>query len=292
VRARAIVNAAGPWVQQALDAAHAVPPGGVRLIRGSHIVLPKLYEGEHAFILQNDDRRVVFVIPYEGRYSLVGTTDVPHTGDPAEVRCTPEEADYLCAAVSRQFRTPIGPEHIVWSYSGVRPLFDDGEADPSAVTRDYVLKLDQAGAPLLSVFGGKITTFRRLAEEAAGRIGRALGREGAPWTAAATLPGGDFSGLSRESFAAEMARALPRLDPAWLPRLIRTHGSLLPEVMAGDPGRHFGGGLTERELDWMRQHEWARTAEDVLWRRTKLGLHMAVEGQEALRAAMTAAAPC
>jgi glycerol-3-phosphate dehydrogenase len=147
-----------------------------------------------------------------------------------------------------------------------------------------VLKLDEAGAPLLSVYGGKITTFRRLAEEAAGRIGRALGREGTPWTASAYLPGGDLGGLTREAFAAEMARALPHLPAEWLPRLIRTHGSLLPEVMGGDLGQHFGAGLTERELDWMRRREWACTAEDVLWRRTKLGLHMLPEAQAALAA--------
>jgi glycerol-3-phosphate dehydrogenase len=153
----------------------------------------------------------------------------------------------------------------------VRPLFDDGAADPSAVTRDYVLKLDEAGAPLLSVYGGKITTFRRLAEEAAGRSAAPSGREGTPWTAAAHLPGGDLGGMTREAFTAEMARALPHLPAEWLPALVRTHGSLLPEVMAGDPGRHYGAGLTERELDWMRRREWVRTAEDVLWRRTSSG---------------------
>ncbi|WP_027285509.1 glycerol-3-phosphate dehydrogenase [Rubritepida flocculans] len=285
IRVRAIVNAAGPWVQQALDAAQAPKPGAVRLIRGSHIVVPRLYEGEHAYILQNDDRRVVFVIPYEERFSLIGTTDVPHEGDPAEARCTDEEAAYLCAAVSRQFAREVRPEEIVWRYSGVRPLYDDGAENPSAVTRDYVLKLDRAGAPLLSVYGGKITTFRRLAEEAAGMIGAALGRAGTPWTAAARLPGGDLGGMTHAAFAAEMARALPFLDPAHLPRLVRTHGALLPEVFAGGrAGADLGAGLTEAELDWMRAREWARSAEDVLWRRTKLGLHMAPEAQAALAA--------
>jgi glycerol-3-phosphate dehydrogenase len=279
VRVRAIVNAAGPWVQHALDAAHVAKPGAVRLIRGSHIIVPRLYEGEHAFILQNDDRRVVFVIPYEGRFSLIGTTDVPHEGGvPA---CTPEEASYLCAAVSRQLRRPVSPTEIVHSYSGVRPLFDDGATDPSAVTRDYVLKLDKSAAPLLSVYGGKITTFRRLAEDAAGMIGGAIGRAGTPWTAAATLPGGDFTNAA--GFAAEMARALPFLDPAHLPRLIRTHGSLLPRVFAsGRAGGDLGAGLTEAELEWMQAREWVRTAEDALWRRTKLGLHMSTGDQARL----------
>nr|WP_314072652.1 glycerol-3-phosphate dehydrogenase [uncultured Roseococcus sp.] len=274
VRARGLVNAAGPWVQQALDLAHAQKPGAVRLIRGSHIILPRLYEGEHAFILQNDDRRVVFVIPYEDQFSLVGTTDVPHQGDPSHPLCTPEEAAYLCAAVSAQFRRTITPAEIVWTYSGVRPLFDDGAADPSSVTRDYVLKLDEEAAPLLSVYGGKITTYRRLAEEAAGKIGHALGHAGAGWTAGAVLPGGDLGGLGRAEFAREMARALPLLDPATLPRLVRTHGSDLPRVFAQGPGETLAAGLTEAELDWMRREEWAFTVEDVLWRRTKLGLHM------------------
>ena len=285
-RVRGIVNADGPWVQRALDLAHAPKPGAVRLIRGSHIVLPRLYEGEHAFILQNDDRRVVFVIPYEDQFSLVGTTDVPHEGDPAHPVCTPDEAEYLCTAVSRQFRRPITPEEIVWTYSGVRPLYDDGAADPSSVTRDYVLKLDTAGAPLLSIYGGKITTFRRLAEEAAGKIGHALGREGTPWTSSAALPGGDLGGKSRAEFAAEMARALPFLDPATLPRLVRTHGSDLAKVFANGAGAALPAGLTEAELDWMQREEWARTADDVLWRRTKLGLHMTPEEREQVAASM------
>ncbi|UPY39193.1 glycerol-3-phosphate dehydrogenase [Sediminicoccus sp. KRV36] len=285
IRVRGIVNAAGPWVQRALDSAHTDRPGAVRLIRGSHIVLPRLYEGEHAFILQNDDRRVVFVIPYEQDFSLIGTTDVPHEGDAASAHCTAEEAEYLCAAVSRQFRRQITPAEIIWSYSGVRPLFDDGADDPSAVTRDYVLKLDEAAAPLLSVYGGKITTFRRLAEEATGQIAKALGREGTPWTAGATLPGGDLGGRSIAAFTAEMARALPFLDPASLPRLVRTHGSELPLVFAGgDPGQALGAGFTEAELHWMRREEWVRSAEDALWRRTKLGLHMTATEREAVAA--------
>ncbi len=233
--------------------------------------MPRLHAGEHAFILQNDDRRVVFVIPYEGKFSLIGTTDVAHEGGPPI--CTPEEARYLCTAVSRQLRRAVSPSEVVHSYSGVRPLYDDGAADPSAVTRDYVLKLDQSAAPLLSVYGGKITTFRRLAEEAATMVGGAIRRAGTPWTAAATLPGGDFT--DRAAFLGEMARALPFLPPEQLPRLIRTHGSLLPEVFSGGAaGADLGAGLTEAEVDWMLRHEWVHTAEDLLWRRTRLGLHM------------------
>jgi len=290
VRARALVNAAGPWVMQAQQATHVRAPDRVRLVRGSHIVVPRLYEGDHAYILQNDDGRVVFVIPYEGRFSLVGTTDIPHEGDPAKAHCTPEEAAYLCAAVGRQFRRAPRVEDIVWTYSGVRPLHDDGADNPSAVTRDYVLKLDSnGGAPLLAVFGGKITTYRRLAEEAAAKLGTVLGRPGTAWTGSAPLPGGELGGLTLAAFEAEMARRHPWLPPAMLRRLVRTYGSELDALLdgaasLGDLGTDLGAGLTERELDWLVREEWARTAEDVLWRRSKLGLHMTAEQREAVAA--------
>jgi glycerol-3-phosphate dehydrogenase len=289
VRARALVNAAGPWVMDAQDAAQARAQDRVRLVRGSHIVLPALYAGDQAYILQNDDRRVVFVIPYEGRFSLVGTTDVPHEGDPREARCTPEEAAYLCAAVGRQFRRAPKPEEIVWTYSGVRPLHDDGADNPSAVTRDYVLKTDAPPGqpPLLTIYGGKITTYRRLAEEAVETIGAALGRPGTPWTATAALPGGEFGGLDLPAFEAAMARRHPWLAPAVLRRLVRAYGSDLDALLDGASGPNamgaeYGAGFTERELDWLVRHEWARTAEDVLWRRSKLGLHMPQDGQRRL----------
>jgi glycerol-3-phosphate dehydrogenase len=290
VRARAIANAAGPWALRALEAAGARPAGALRLVRGSHIVLPALYEGEQAYILQNDDGRVVFVIPYEGRFSLIGTTDVPHEGDPATAACSPEEAAYLCGAVSRQFRRRVDPAEAVWSFAGVRPLYDDGTDDPSAVTRDYVLSLDTgegaAGAPLLNVYGGKLTTYRRLAEEALARLGPVLGRAAAePWTAEAPLPGGDLGAAGgRAGFEAAQARRHPWLPPALLHRLCRTYGTEMDALLAGAGGmdalgRDFGAGLTERELDWLRREEWARRAEDVLWRRTKLGLHLTIEAR-------------
>jgi glycerol-3-phosphate dehydrogenase len=289
VTARALVNAAGPWVLEAQDAAHAQAQGRVRLIRGSHIVLPALYQGDQAYILQNDDRRVVFVIPYERRFSLVGTTDVPHTGDARSAHCTPEEAAYLCAAVGRQFRRAPSPEEIVWSYSGVRPLHDDGADNPSAVTRDYVLKMDNGAgrAPVLTIYGGKITTFRRLAEEAVDRIGAALGREGTSWTGSAALPGGEFGGLDLPGFEAEMARRHPWLAPETLRRMVRAYGSDLDTLLDGASGpnamgEEYGAGFTERELEWLVHHEWARSAADVLWRRSKLGLHMPQDGQERL----------
>ena len=289
VRARAIANAAGPWVMGAQDATGTALEGRVRLVRGSHIVVPALYRGDQAYILQNDDRRVVFVIPYEGNYSLIGTTDVPHDPEEGKPHCTPEEAAYLCEAVSRQFRAPVSPSQIAWTYSGVRPLHDDGSDNPSSVTRDYTLAMDTKGAPLLSVLGGKITTYRRLAEDAARQIGRALGRQGTDWTARAVLPGGDFGGLSRAAFTESMAAAHPWLDRPLLDRLIRTHGSELERVIDGATsiegmGGDLGGGITARELEWMRAREWVAAPEDVLWRRTKRGLHMTHEEREAFAA--------
>ena len=291
LRARALVNAAGPWVIDAQQAAHVAASGRVRLIRGSHIVLPALYDGEQAYILQNDDRRVVFVIPYQGRFSLVGTTDVPHEGDAATAHCTPAEAEYLCAAVSRQFRKPVALADIVWSYAGVRPLHDDGADDPSAVTRDYVLKLDTEGAPALTVYGGKITTYRRLAEEAVGRLGAALGHTVRPWTANVPLPGGDFGGLALPAYEADFAGRFPWLPAPLRARLLRAYGSeaawLLGDAQAvADLGQDFGAGLSARELDWLRREEWALSAEDVLWRRSRLGLHMGLAEREAVAEAM------
>ncbi len=287
LRCKALVNAAGPWVLSAQDQTHAARAGSVRLIRGSHIVLPALYEGEQAYILQNDDRRVVFVIPYQGRFSLVGTTDVPHEGDAATAHCTPEEAAYLCAAVSRQFKRPVTPAEIVWSYSGVRPLYDDGTDDPSAITRDYVLKLDTEAAPLLSIYGGKITTYRRLAEEAVEKIGKALGRDGPAWTAGASLPGGDFGGRDLAQYEAGIATSHPWLPPALRARLVRAYGSEVPALLGdaaalADLGRDYGAGLTQREIDWLVREEWARTAEDILWRRSRLGLHMTQAERDAV----------
>jgi glycerol-3-phosphate dehydrogenase len=291
VRARALVNAAGPWVLDAQHAARAPEQGRVRLVRGSHIVLPALYPGEQAYILQNDDRRVIFVIPYEARYSLVGTTDVPHEGDARQAHCTPEEAAYLCSAVGKQFARTPNPADIVWTYSGVRPLHDDGADNPSAVTRDYVLKQDApAGqAPVLTVYGGKITTYRRLAEDAVGKIGAAIGRAGTPWTGDAPLPGGAFGGFDLAAFTAEMTRRHPWLPQPMLRRMVRAYGSDLDRILDGASGpnamgEEYGAGFTERELDWLIRREWAHTADDVLWRRSKLGLHMPEDGQRRLAA--------
>lgn len=296
LQARALVNAAGPWVSETFARAGRRPRGHVRLVKGSHIVVPALCDGPQAYLLQHDDRRVVFVIPYEGRFSLIGTTELPFEGDARDASASEEEVAYLCGAVARQFRHAPRPEEVVWTFSGVRPLHDDGAAEASSVTRDYALEMDEAGPPLLSVLGGKITTYRRLAEEAVARLARAMRRPaGTPWTATAPLPGGDLGPGGMAGFAAEAARRHPWLPPAMLARLLRTHGAELDAVLGGaaslaDLGADLGAGLTERELDWMVREEWAAGAEDVLWRRTRLGLHMERAAQEALAARLPQAA--
>jgi glycerol-3-phosphate dehydrogenase len=287
VIARAVVNAAGPWVEQVgADVIGANAPARVRLIKGSHIVLPRLYDGEQAFILQNDDGRVVFVLPFEGEFSLVGTTDVPVDSLDGAFEITDAETVYLCDAVNRYFTKSCTPEDVVWSYAGVRPLYDDGEHDPSDVTRDYTLVLDAPSreAPLLSVFGGKITTARCLAEEAMERLGRFFPSMGPPWTAGAPLPGGNVPDF--DAFVADLRSRYPALDGDWLFRLARRYGARAHALLYGvqsaaDLGTDFGGGLYAREIDWLIAEEWACEADDVLWRRTKCGLHMTAEQRAA-----------
>ncbi len=280
VHARALINAAGPWVGDVLKRTigrnDAPPP---RLVKGSHIVVPRLYEGEHAYILQNRDRRIVFVIPYQGKFSLIGTTDVPFAGDPGKVSISPAETQYLCDAVGAWFRDAPTPAQVAWSYAGVRPLFDDMSDDPSKVTRDYVLTLDgNPGEPaLLNVYGGKITTFRRLAEHALEKLKPHLPAMKPAWTARAHLPGGDLGGKSFAAFAEDVQRRYPFLPTPTARRLAHAYGARIERVLAGakkpeDLGRDLGAGLHEREAGYLAQHEWARTAEDILWRRTKLGL--------------------
>jgi glycerol-3-phosphate dehydrogenase len=290
IMARAVVNAAGPWVREVLGGALGFNQSpGVRLVKGSHIVVPRLYAGDHAFILQNDDRRIVFVIPYEGCYTLIGTTDIPFTADPATVAISPEETGYLCRAVSRYFAKPVTPTDVVWSYAGVRPLYDDGSASASEVTRDYVLDLQAPGdvLPLLSVFGGKITTFRRLAEHALERLAPFFPGARPGWTHNAPLPGGDLPDGNFDRFVADSARAYPWLPLPDLHALARRHGTRIGRILdgaraLGDLGQHFGAGLYAREVDLLVREEWARTAEDVLLRRTKLALHIDRAGQQAV----------
>jgi glycerol-3-phosphate dehydrogenase len=288
VMARVLVNAGGPWVKDVLNRcglAHA--HAELRLVKGGHIVVPRLYDGDHAYLLQNDDRRVVFVLPFEGAFTLVGTTDVPYSGNPGGVAIDTTEVDYLCRAVSSWFARPLDPQQVVWRYAGVRPLHDDHAANAAAVTRDYLLDLDAEGAPILSIFGGKITTHRRLAEHALEKLRDYLPGMRAPWTAAARLPGGDLPDGGVPALTAALLGDNPWLEPATAARFAGSYGSLAPELLAGahgvgDLGRNFGAGLTAREVDWLVAEEWATSAEDILWRRSKLGLRLAPAAQQAL----------
>jgi glycerol-3-phosphate dehydrogenase len=277
IQAKAIVNAGGPWVKRVLNERLGQPSRDlVRLVRGSHLVVPKLYDGDHAFILQNDDRRVIFMIPYGDLHTLVGTTDIPQV-DVETAQPTFEEVDYLCRAVNRYLAKPVRPGDVVWRYAGVRPLYDDGTNDPSAVTRDYTLRVDDdaGAAPVLSVFGGKITTYRHLAEQVLHRLTPYFPGLKAPWTDGAALPGSDFGTQSRVQARDAFFDRHCGIPQSTLRSIFRRHGTRADEVVGdGKLGEDFGAGLTERELRYFIEHEWARTAEDVLWRRTKCGLLM------------------
>jgi glycerol-3-phosphate dehydrogenase len=297
--ARVIVNAAGPWVKTVLNERLRQPSADdVRLVKGSHIVVPRLYAGDHAFILQNEDRRVVFMIPYEEHYTLIGTTDVAETGDPSNPEASAVEVDYLCRASSRYLARPVTVAEVVWQYAGVRPLYDDGSVNPSRVTRDYVLRLDQdkGNAPVLSVFGGKITTYRRLAEQALEKLAPWFPGMRPAWTAAAFLPGGTIPGGDTARFEQHIADRHPQLPRSLVVGLARRHGTLAYQVI-GDAanaaawGEHFGAGLYAREVDYLVEHEWARSVEDVLWRRTKAGLHLEPERREGLARYLARRAP-
>ena len=276
IQAHAVVNAAGPWVKEVLnERLGETTRDALRLVKGSHIVLPRLYEGEHAFILQNDDRRVVFMIPFEEHFTLVGTTEVDFEGDPRSPAASAEEIAYLCRAAGRYLSRTPSPSDVAWRYSGVRPLYDDGSQDPSAVTRDYTLRLDDAegAAPVLSVFGGKLTTYRRLAENAVNKLAPYFPRMKRAWTSEVNLPGSDFA--DRELAQRALLQRYPQLSPSLLHGVFRRHGTLAAEVLGdGRLGEHYGAGLTEREVSYFMEREWARVAADVLWRRTKCGLHM------------------
>jgi glycerol-3-phosphate dehydrogenase len=288
VRAHALVNAAGPWVMDVLDKVEGDRiEGRVRLVKGSHIIVPKVHSQRHAYILQNPDKRVVFVIPYEGQFSLIGTTDVPVPNIAAAAQISDTETDYLLNAANRFLAKPLTRADVVSSYAGVRPLYDDGSSNPSEVTRDYVLRLDHDAqkAPLVTLFGGKITTYRRLAEEVLGELARFFPGLKGPWTATETLPGGNVSHFN--AFRDEMQKQYPKLGRELIEGVVRRHGNRATKVL-GDAtrleelGRYFGAGLTEREIEYMRAEEWAKTAEDVLWRRSKCGLHMTGDERRAV----------
>ena len=276
VLARAIANAAGPWVKQVLNQRLGQPSDdAVRLVQGSHIVVPRRYEGDHAFILQNEDRRVVFMIPFEDRFTLIGTTDIPLPGEPASVRASEAEVEYLCHAANRYLAQPLQSGDVLWRFAGVRPLYDDGSRDPSAITRDYTLRVDdaQGQAPVLSVFGGKITTYRRLAEHAMARLAGYFPEARGSWTGRTPLPGSGFR--NREDARREVFSRYRSLPVPVVEGVFKRHGALASAVLGdGLTGEDYGAGLTEREVRYFLEHEWAVSADDVLWRRSKVGLHL------------------
>lgn len=280
VRARAVANAAGPWVTRMLDIAGDKDHSAMRLVKGSHIVVKKRFDGAQAYIFQHTDGRVIFTIPYEQDFTLIGTTDIEIKAEPGVVEISDEEVTYLCGAVNRYLQSQIGPEDVVWSYAGVRPLLDDGKSNASKVTRDYTLEMDHVGgAPILSVFGGKITTYRVLGDHAVGKIMDVLGRSAPSWTHDAHLPGGDIPDADFDGFLAEVQHAYPFLPPQQALRMARAYGTRLHHILDGARGlgalgRCIGGDLYEAEVEYLIEHEWAQTPEDILWRRSKLGLHI------------------
>lgn len=281
LESRAIVNASGPWVDDV--ARLALGPSAkrhVRLVKGSHIVVPRWYEGKHCYIFQNRDGRIIFAIPYEREFTLIGTTDHPFAGDRNDVRISLAERDYLCAAASDYFRSAITPEDVISTYSGIRPLYEDHSARHSTVTRDYVFEIDapRSGPPLLSIYGGKITTFRRLAEQVLAKLRPHLSM-GPAWTSRAPLPGGDMACADFERFLWSLGEQYDWLPAETLLRLARAYGTRIVNVLRdacnpADLGEHLGSGLYEAELRYLAEKEFARTAEDVLWRRSRLGLHI------------------
>ncbi|KAF0674988.1 glycerol-3-phosphate dehydrogenase [Profundibacterium mesophilum] len=302
-RARALVNAGGPWVEDVIRNTLRINSSeGVRLVRGSHIVTRRLFDHDKAYFFQGEDGRIIFAIPYESDFTLIGTTDKDHRGDPKAAECTDEEIDYLCAFASSYFKKPVRREDVVWTYSGVRPLYDDGAKSATAATRDYVLSLDAGPGtdggmgqepPLLNVFGGKITTYRKLAEQALVKLQPFFGSMKEPWTAGVALPGGDFPVNGVPELTRSLREAHPWLEPYHAGRLIRAYGTEAAVLLDGAAsmealGHDFGGTLTEREVRWLMRHEYARRAEDVVWRRTKLGLRMSTEQVAELDAWMLA----
>lgn len=291
IQAKAVVNAAGPWVDKvARTALGQGTPAHLRLVKGSHIIVPRAYPGDHAYIFQQDDRRIVFAIPYERDYTLIGTTDMLYDGDLDDVRITDEEREYLRVAATKYLKSGVTEEDIVHTYAGVRPLYEDKAASNSTVTRDYVFEVEaKGGAPILSVYGGKITTYRKLAEHALEKLGKHLVIPDELWTAKAPLPGGDMADADFAKFLWDAGERHDWLPPEMLLRLGRAYGTRLDTVLRGassieEMGEHFGGDLYEKELKYLTVHEFAKSAEDVLWRRSKLGMHLSAEAQQAVAA--------
>lgn len=282
VRARALVNAAGPWVNDVIGRVTGINASrAVRLVKGSHIVVRKFWQGSHAYLIQNTDKRVIFINPYETDLALIGTTDIPYTGRPEDVEPDEDEVDYLIQAVNRYVTHPLTREDVVQTFSGVRPLYDDNAENPSAVTRDYMFEVDadEGRAPLLSIFGGKITTFRKLSEHALAKLKPFFPDMGSDWTATAALPGGDIVDADFDRFLTDLRRRFPFLPPSLAMHYGRLYGTRSHHLLSGarslaDLGRRFGPDFYEREVDHLMTHEWATHAADILDRRTKHGLHM------------------
>jgi len=297
VEARLLINAAGPWVDRVLRGMSGADAGHhVRLVQGSHIVVPKLFEHDRCYIFQNADGRIIFAIPYEDDFTLIGTTDRDYTGDLEEIEISDEETDYLCAAASEYFRQAVRREQIVWSYAGVRPLYDDGATSAQEATREYVLKVDgDPDAPkIINVFGGKITTFRKLSEHVLEHVEAALGKRGPAWTARGILPGGDLPAGGIDAKVALLVERYPAIDRALIERLVRHYGTRARSILGiarkeAELGRNFGAGLTQAEVHYLIEQEWARSAEDIVWRRSKLGLRMSAAEIAALDAYMRGA---
>ena len=295
-KARMLVNAGGPWVGDIIQTKVRLnSKEGVRLVRGSHIVTKRLFDHDKCYFFQGTDGRIIFAIPYETDFTLIGTTDAEHDAPSTTPVCTPDEQAYLISFANQYFDAEIVADDVVWTYSGVRPLYDDGSSSATAATRDYTLKVDAAGgAPVLNIFGGKITTYRRLAESAMEKISDHLTTSKGPWTAGVALPGGDFPVDGFDALVAKLGAAYPFLDGFWARRLVRAYGTEAADVLgdakeAADLGADFGATLTETEVRWLMAHEYARNAEDVVWRRNKLGLRLTGEQIDALDTWMRAA---
>ena len=279
VRARAIVNAAGPWVEQVA----AMDPGsqsahGVRLVKGSHIIVPSIFDHPYAYIFQNKDARILFAIPYETEFTLIGTTDVEIQSDPAQAAISEQEINYLCDNANQYLSKKITPEDVIASYAGVRPLFDDASENASKTTRDYVLHLDHNGPPIVSIYGGKLTTFRRLSEEVMDMLSMQLGNDEGPWTASEILPGGEFADSDFSKFVTKCFTRYPWCEKSLIVRLARNYGTCIERIIGSAEsmeslGQHFGAGLYQNEVNYLVENEWAMCADDILSRRTKLGLH-------------------
>jgi glycerol-3-phosphate dehydrogenase len=291
-RAKVVVNAAGPWVNdvvQNVAQTNAKPSFGLRLVKGSHIIVSRLYDGAHAYLFQSGDGRIIFAIPYERNFTLIGTTDVPYEDEPGTADITETEIDYLCRSASEYFRLPVAREQVRATYAGVRPLFDNAEdKNASAVTRDYVFNVEGDPA-MLSIYGGKITTYRKLAEHALEKLGPILPKRAGAWTAGAPLPGGDMQNASFDAFRKDATQQFPWLEHGHLQRLLRAYGTRIGSVLGGATsyealGRHYGAGLTDAEIQYLQNKEFASTADDILRRRSKLYLHLTDEEVAAVRA--------